>query len=70
MRAERVAIDADGLPLYRTNPACVMERIDVVTVLELEQQALLREDLDRCGIQEGGKAGRSPGRQGQPASLG
>ena len=53
-------IDDDGLPLFQRNPACaVVEGIDVATALELERQALLCEDLERCGSQKGGKAVRS-----------
>ncbi|MFN9645203.1 MAG: hypothetical protein ACK6BG_08830 [Cyanobacteriota bacterium] len=54
-------IDSEGLPLFRRNPANPLaEGIDGATALELERQALLREDLERCGIQKGGKAVRSP----------
>lgn len=59
MGSEALEIDHEGLPVFRTNPACASERLDVATALELEQQALLREDLERCGIQKGGKAVRS-----------
>ena len=56
-----VQIDGHGLPVFHRNPACaVAEGIDVATALELERQALLCEDLERCGIQKGGKAVRSP----------
>ena len=56
-----VQIDGDGLPVFHRNSACaVAEGIDVATALELERQTLLREDLERCGIQKGGKAVRSP----------
>lgn len=52
-------IDSEGLPLFRRNPANPSaEAIDVATALKLEQQALLREDLERCGIKKGGKAVR------------
>ena len=52
-------IDRYGLPVFRSDPACAPERLDVATALELERQALLHEDLERCGIQKGGKAVRS-----------
>jgi hypothetical protein len=52
-------IDSEGLPLFHRNPANPpAETIGVATALELERQALLREDLERCGIQKGGKAVR------------
>ena len=53
-------IDSEGLPLFRRNPANPSaEAIDVATALKLERQALLREDLELCGIQKGGKEVRS-----------
>lgn len=44
--------------------------LDVARALEMEQEALLREDLDRCDVQQGGKAVRSSGRQDRQVSLG
>ncbi len=60
MKTDALDIDADGMPLFRTDPACAPERLDVARALELERQALFCEDLERCGIQKGGKAVRSP----------
>lgn len=60
MGSDALEIDAEGLPVFRTDPACTPVRLDVATTLELEQQALRREDLERCDIQKGGKAVRSP----------
>ena len=59
MGSDALEIDAEGLPLFRSDPACVPERLDVARGLELERQALFCEDLERCGIQKGGKAVRS-----------
>lgn len=48
------------LAQFHRNPANPpAEGIAMATALKLEQQALLREDLERCGIQKGGKAIRS-----------
>jgi len=66
MGAEALNIDAEGLPVFRRDadgPSA--EGLDVARALEMEQQALLREDLDRCGIQKGGKAVRSSECQGR-----
>ncbi len=60
MKTDALDIDADGMPLFRTDPACAPERLDVARGLELERQALFCEDLERCGIQKGGKTVRSP----------
>ena len=71
MGADALEIDADGLPVFRRDPACPpAESRDVVAALEMEQEALLREDLDRCGIQKGGKAVRSSVSQNRQVSLG
>jgi len=71
MESEALDIDAEGLPLFRRDAACPpAEGLDVAAVLEMEQAALLREDLDRCGIQQGDKAARSSGRQDLQVSLG
>ena len=53
-------MDSEGLPLFRGNPASPpAEGLDVATALEVEQQALLRQDLERCDIRKGSKAARS-----------
>ena len=71
MGADALEIDAKGLPVLRRDadgpPA---EGLDGATALEMEQEALLREDLDRCGIQKGSKAVRSSGCQDWQVSLG
>ena len=64
-------IDAEGLPVFRRDadgPSA--EGLDVARALEMEQEALLREDLDRCDVQQGGKAVRWSGRQDRQVSLG
>ncbi|MCS5692110.1 hypothetical protein NZK33_08960 [Cyanobium sp. FGCU-6] len=71
MGADALEIDAEGLPVFRHDAACPpAEGLDVARALEMEQEALLREDLDRCDIQQGGKAVRSSDRQDRPVSLG
>ncbi|MFM7640290.1 MAG: hypothetical protein ACKO45_01860 [Cyanobium sp.] len=58
---EALEIDAEALPMFRHDadgPSA--EARDVARALEMEQEGLLREDLDRCDIQQGGKAVRSP----------
>lgn len=71
MGADALEIDAGGLPVFRHDPACPpAEGLDVARALELEQQALWREDLDRCDIKQEGKAVRSLDRQDRPVSLG
>ncbi|MBM5816171.1 MAG: hypothetical protein FJ083_06165 [Cyanobacteria bacterium K_Offshore_surface_m2_239] len=71
MGADALEIDAEGLPLFRRDADCPpAEGLDVARALELEQESLLREDLDRCDIQQGGKAVRSSSRQDRQVSLG
>ncbi len=50
MKAEALDIDADGLPLFRADPAVARETIDLATALRLEQEALTLEDLGRAGL--------------------
>lgn len=60
MGAEALDIDTEGLPVFRRDadgPSA--DGLDVARALEMEQEAQLREDLDRCDIQQGGKEVRS-----------
>ena len=38
MKAEALDIDADGMPLFRPDPAAAPSCIDVTTALRLEQE--------------------------------
>ena len=40
--------DADGLPLFRPDPAVALEAIDLATALRLEQEALSLQGLEAC----------------------
>ncbi|MFZ0409054.1 MAG: hypothetical protein WAM11_13220 [Cyanobium sp.] len=48
MKTDALDIDADGLPLFRPDPAAAPPRIDVATALRLEQEALALQGLDHC----------------------
>jgi hypothetical protein len=43
-------VDADGFPLFRTDPQLKRPPIDVPTALRLEQAALMQEDRQRAGL--------------------
>jgi hypothetical protein len=43
-------LDADGLPVFRRDPTITRSSPDLVTALQLEQEALLQEDRRRAGL--------------------
>lgn len=49
-RREVLEVDADGLPLFRTDPKLKRQPIDVATALRLEQATLMQEDCQRAGL--------------------
>ena len=55
MRVEALDIGADGLPLFRPDPAVALDAIDLATALLLEQEALALEDLGRAGMRQRSK---------------
>jgi len=46
MKTDALGIDADGMPLFRPDPAAAPSRIDVTTALRLEQETLHLQDLE------------------------
>jgi hypothetical protein len=50
MKTDALDIDADGLPLFRPDPAVALDSINVASALRLEQEALVLEDLGRAGM--------------------
>jgi hypothetical protein len=50
MKTDALDIDADGLPLFRPDPAVTLDSINVASALRLEQEALVLEDLGRAGM--------------------
>ena len=52
MGSDALDIDADGMPLFRKDPACAPERLDVATALELEQETLHLQDLEASLMEE------------------
>lgn len=52
MGSDALDIDADGMPLFRKDPACVPEWLDVATALELEQETLHLQDLEASLMEE------------------
>ncbi len=46
MKTDALDIDADGMPLFRPDPAAAPSRIDVTTALRLEQETLRLQDLE------------------------
>lgn len=46
MKTDALDIDADGLPVFRPDPAVTRQGIDVATALRLEQEALDLEGLE------------------------
>ena len=51
MGSDALDIDADGMPLFRKDPACAPERLDVATALELEQETLHSLCIINCYLQ-------------------
>lgn len=49
-RREVFEVDADGFPLFRTDPQPKRHPIDVATALRLEQAILMEEDRQRAGL--------------------
>lgn len=49
-RREVLEVDADGFPLFRTDPQPKRHPIDVATALRLEQATLMEEDRQRAGL--------------------
>lgn len=43
-------VDAEGLPLFRSDPQPKRLPIDVATALQLEQDTLMQEDRQRAGL--------------------
>ena len=52
MGSDALEIDAEGLPLFRPNPAAALSRIDVTTALRLEQETLHLQDLEASLMEE------------------
>jgi len=52
MKTDALDIDADGLPLFRPDPAAAPSRIDVTTALRLEQETLHLQDLEASLMKE------------------
>ena len=46
MGSDALDIDADGMPVFRPDPAAAPSRIDVTTALRLEQDTLHLQDLE------------------------
>lgn len=49
-RREALEVDAQGFPLFRTDPQLKRQPIDVATALRLEQDTLMQEDRQRAGL--------------------
>jgi len=52
MGSEALEIDADGMPVFRTDPAAAPSRMDVKTALRLEQETLHLQDLKASLMEE------------------
>jgi hypothetical protein len=52
MKTDALDIDADGLPLFRPDPAHGLPAIDLATALRLEHEALELQDLEATLIAE------------------
>jgi hypothetical protein len=52
MKTDALDIDADGMPLFRPDPAAAPSRIDVTTALRQEQETLELQDLEATFIAE------------------
>jgi hypothetical protein len=55
MKTDALDIDADGLPLFRPAAGDGLPPIDLATALQLEQEALVMEDLGRAGMRQRSK---------------
>ena len=49
-KREVLEVDAEGLPLFRSDPQIKRHPIDVATALRLEQETLMQEDRQRAGL--------------------
>ena len=49
-RRKVLEVDAEGFPLFRTDPQLKRPPIDVATALRLEQSTLMQEDCQRAGL--------------------
>ena len=49
-RRKVLEVDAEGFPLFRTDPQLKRVPIDVATALRLEQATLMQEDCQRAGL--------------------
>ena len=45
-----VLINADGLPVFRSGSSAPAEHMGIEQLLQLEQDALTREDMQRAGL--------------------
>ena len=52
MGSEALDIDADGMPVFRPDPAAAPSRMDVITALRLEQDTLHLQDLEASLMEE------------------
>ena len=52
MGSDAMEIDAEGLPLFRPDPAAAPSRMDVTTALRLEQDTLHLQDLEASLMEE------------------
>jgi hypothetical protein len=52
MGSDTLEIDAEGLPLFRPDPAAAPSRMDVTTALRLEQDTLHLQDLEASLMEE------------------
>jgi hypothetical protein len=52
MGSDPLDIDAEGMPLFRTDPAAAPSRIDGTTARRLEQETLHLQDLEASLIEE------------------
>jgi len=52
VNSEALDIDADGLPLFRPDPAVATSRIDETTARRLEQETLHLQDLEASLMEE------------------
>jgi hypothetical protein len=52
MGSEALDIDADGMPVFRTDPAAAPSRMDVMSALRLEQETLHLQDLEASLMEE------------------
>jgi len=52
MKTDALDIDADGMPLFRPDPAAAPSRSDVTTALRQEQETLELQDLEATLLAE------------------